>query len=131
MSASIDHQSANEDASNLAEMMSQTPTTAGPAPLSQAGTTPINDFSDAGVSRTRSGSNQGRKPPQVVPRGVPVDSLYHRLFVRVLNRIGQVSPRTAIKAQCLDCMGLDREGVAECRDQCCPLWHFRPYRKEY
>jgi len=35
----------------------------------------------------------------------------------------------AIRAQSLDCQGLDRVGVAECGDRLCPLWHHRPYAK--
>jgi hypothetical protein len=50
-----------------------------------------------------------------------------RLFQRVL--VGKCSPRRAIKAQCLDCQGLDREGVRTCGDRCCPLWRFRPFAK--
>src|SRR5437899_4723455 len=53
-------------------------------------------------------------------------SLY-KLFSRVAT--GKCSPRMAIRAQCLDCQGLDRQGVATCGDRCCPLWHFRPFRK--
>jgi hypothetical protein len=68
-------------------------------------------------------------PALIKPRGVPEGSLFHGLFQRVINRQGRISPRMAIKAQCLDCMGLDRRGVAECGDHCCPLWNFRPYRK--
>lgn len=49
-----------------------------------------------------------------------------RLFQRALA--GKCSPRQAIKAQCLDCQGLDREGVCTCGDHCCPLWHFRPFQ---
>lgn len=43
--------------------------------------------------------------------------------------LGKCSPRQAIKAQCLDCVGEDRQAVADCGDRCCPLWQFRPYQK--
>ena len=49
------------------------------------------------------------------------------LFERAMA--GRCSPRVAIKAQCLDCQGLDRQGVRTCGDRCCPLWHFRPFTK--
>jgi hypothetical protein len=49
------------------------------------------------------------------------------LFERAMS--GRCSPRVAIKAQCLDCQGLDRQGVATCGDRCCPLWHFRPFQR--
>lgn len=48
-------------------------------------------------------------------------------FLRCYER--KASPRQAIKGQCLDCQGLDRQGVATCGDRCCPLWHFRPFRQ--
>jgi hypothetical protein len=41
---------------------------------------------------------------------------------------GMASPRQAIKAQCLDCQGEDRQAVASCGDRCCPLWRFRPFQ---
>ena len=49
-----------------------------------------------------------------------------RLFDRAMA--GKCCPRTAIKAQCLDCQGLDREGVRNCGDRACPLWKFRPFQ---
>jgi len=49
-----------------------------------------------------------------------------RLFRHVFERQG--SPRMAIKAQCLDCCGLDRTAITECLASACPLWHFRPYQ---
>lgn len=39
---------------------------------------------------------------------------------------GRVSPRTAIRLQCMDCCGEDYEAGKGCGDRCCPLWHFRP-----
>jgi hypothetical protein len=41
---------------------------------------------------------------------------------------GEASPRECIKAQCLDCCGLDKIAIAECGDRCCPLWLLRPYQ---
>ena len=42
---------------------------------------------------------------------------------------GKASPRTAIKVFCLDCMGEDKQAVADCGDRCCSLWKYRPYQK--
>ena len=42
---------------------------------------------------------------------------------------GKCSPRRAIKAQCLECVGFDRQAITECMGWACPLWHFRPYQK--
>lgn len=52
-------------------------------------------------------------------------------FRKVLTRAmsGKCSPRTAIKAQCADCNGFDRQAIADCTAYACPLWHFRPYQK--
>ncbi len=109
--------------------MGQTCNTNDSTPLREGGNAPGSDFSREEVSGSHANCAEGQNPLPVFPRGVPTESLYHPLFVRVLNRIGQVSPRMAIKAQCLDCMGLDREAVAGCADRKCPLWHFRPYQK--
>jgi hypothetical protein len=42
---------------------------------------------------------------------------------------GKASPRQAIKAQCNECVGEDRQAVVECADRCCPLWRYRPYQE--
>lgn len=42
---------------------------------------------------------------------------------------GKCSPRRAIKAQCLECVGFDRQGITACTCWACPLWNFRPYQK--
>lgn len=41
---------------------------------------------------------------------------------------GTASPRTAIKAQCLDCVGCDTEAITTCTATACPLWLYRPYQ---
>lgn len=43
---------------------------------------------------------------------------------------GDCSPRQAIKAQCLSCVGFDRQSITHCTGYSCPLWAFRPYQKE-
>lgn len=40
---------------------------------------------------------------------------------------GAASPRKAIKAMCLECVGYERSAVAECTATACPLWMYRPY----
>ena len=44
--------------------------------------------------------------------------------------LGKVSPRQAIKMQCLECNGWSRKAVRECADNCCPLWLYRPIKSE-
>lgn len=38
------------------------------------------------------------------------------------------SPRSAIKAFCLECVGFDRKAITECTAPACPLWNFRPFQ---
>jgi hypothetical protein len=42
---------------------------------------------------------------------------------------GDCSPRQAIKAQCLICVGYDRDSITHCSGYSCPLHSFRPYQK--
>lgn len=47
-----------------------------------------------------------------------------------LRAIGGRSPRAAIKAFCLECVGWQRAEVVRCTAPACPLWSYRPFRKE-
>jgi len=40
------------------------------------------------------------------------------------------SPSAGIKAFCLECVSWQRAEVAHCTAQACPLWPYRPFRKE-
>jgi hypothetical protein len=42
---------------------------------------------------------------------------------------GKCAPRQAIKAQCAECNGFDRDAIRDCTCYACPLWMFRPYQK--
>lgn len=42
---------------------------------------------------------------------------------------GTASPRSAIKAMCLQCAGYDRRGIVECQVSDCPLYAYRPFIK--
>ena len=42
---------------------------------------------------------------------------------------GSASPRAAIKAMCLVCLGYDRESIKNCTGYSCPLWEYRPFRE--
>jgi hypothetical protein len=55
-----------------------------------------------------------------------VPALYQSLTQRALE--GSCSPRTAIKAKCLDCCGHVRAEITSCTVVLCPLWWFRPYQ---
>lgn len=41
---------------------------------------------------------------------------------------GSASPRKAIKAMCLSCVGFQRDAVRDCTGFSCPLWAYRPYQ---
>lgn len=43
---------------------------------------------------------------------------------------GSASPRKAIKAMCLTCVGYDRKEVRDCSAFACPLWAYRPFQEE-
>ena len=42
---------------------------------------------------------------------------------------GSASPRAAIKAMCLTCVGYERDSVRNCTGWSCPLWKYRPYQE--
>lgn len=52
--------------------------------------------------------------------------LYRPLMLKAYK--GDCSPRQGIKAQCLHCVGYDRQAVTHCTGYSCPLWTFRPYQ---
>lgn len=41
---------------------------------------------------------------------------------------GAASPRKAIKAFCLVCVGYDRAAIRKCASLACPLWKYRPFQ---
>ena len=41
---------------------------------------------------------------------------------------GSASPRRAIRAMCLTCVGYDRTAVRDCTGYSCPLWQYRPFQ---
>ena len=49
-----------------------------------------------------------------------------RVYIRAVR--GKASPRAAIKAHCLECMGWERQGITECTGWACPLWAYRPFQ---
>lgn len=42
---------------------------------------------------------------------------------------GKATPRNAIKAFCIECMGYNRAEVSKCSTIDCPLNLYRPYKK--
>ncbi len=43
---------------------------------------------------------------------------------------GSASPRKAIKAMCLTCVGFERAAVRDCSAFACPLWKYRPFQPD-
>ena len=43
---------------------------------------------------------------------------------------GSASPRAAIKAMCLTCVGYERMAITNCTGWSCPLWKYRPYQEK-
>ena len=41
---------------------------------------------------------------------------------------GDCSPRQAVKAQCLICVGYVRDSITRCTGYSCPIWAYRPYQ---
>jgi hypothetical protein len=50
-----------------------------------------------------------------------------KLFERVYR--GAASPRSAIKAQCLECLGFNTDDIRHCTAPACPLFNYRPFQK--
>jgi hypothetical protein len=43
---------------------------------------------------------------------------------------GHASPRKAIKAMCLACLGYERSAITNCTGWSCPLWAYRPFQQK-
>lgn len=69
----------------------------------------------------------------LLPPGVDAKRLrqmpptYRRSYVRAVR--GEASLREAIKMQCAECCGYDREAVTECPARACPSWMYRPWQR--
>ena len=55
-----------------------------------------------------------------------VSVMYRGAYQKALN--AECSPREAIKAFCLHCVGYARVDVTNCTAPRCPLFQFRPYQ---
>ena len=56
-----------------------------------------------------------------------VPRLYRKMVQKAIH--GSASPRDAIKAQCLECVGYVRAEVISCPSFTCPLYMYRPYKE--
>lgn len=57
---------------------------------------------------------------------IPVNQRW--LFYKIYQ--GENSMKKATKAKCLDCSQFDKEEIRSCNIVSCPLYNFRPYKKE-
>lgn len=51
-------------------------------------------------------------------------------FPTVSKKALDGDPVAAIQLFCLTCSGFERETVRDCSSHSCPLWAFRPYRRD-
>jgi len=59
-------------------------------------------------------------------RALQMPKVYQAAYLRAAN--GKASPRAAIRAHCLECMGWARAEVSRCTAPACPLYPYRPYQ---
>lgn len=50
---------------------------------------------------------------------------FRNLYERTQS--GKAGPRQAIKMQCAECVGYDRNEITNCTDIGCPLYNYRPF----
>lgn len=87
--------------------------------------TPDNNTSKVAGSGTLDAQNEPLTPGQD-KRLSQWGERYKNLLARAWK--GLVSPRTAIKLQCLECCGEDVKAVRTCPSRQCPLWQYRPFQ---
>ena len=69
---------------------------------------------------------EGPRRSAVERRAKDMPSLYRGGYLKAVT--GRASPREAIKAHCLECMGYSYGEVARCSPGACPLYAYRPPR---
>mgnify|MGYP003348111854 FL=1 len=62
-----------------------------------------------------------------VAKAIDEASPLYRDIMRKAYR-GVAPPRSAIKAQCLHCVGYVRDDITHCTGYSCALWAYRPYK---
>ncbi len=63
----------------------------------------------------------------IVTKSNDMPRIYKKNYLAAVS--GKASPRSAIKAFCIECMGYARTEVADCNTIECPLNMYRPYQK--
>jgi hypothetical protein len=75
-------------------------------------------------TRSRAGTTLD---PAIAKRAAEMPRKYRPAYLKAAG--GTASPRTAIKAFCLECVGWQREEVARCTAPACPLYAYRPFQR--
>ena len=65
--------------------------------------------------------------PAVARRLEAVPAIYRAGY---LKAVGGRSPKAAIKANCLECVGWQRAEVTRCSSPACPLYGYRPFQQD-
>jgi len=73
-----------------------------------------------------SGESRAKAEKRITRRRDDIPKPYRRTYDRALS--GR-SLKAAVKAQCLECMGWQREEVRACASYPCPLWPYRDYQE--
>ena len=63
----------------------------------------------------------------IIDKADSIPGIYKNNYLSAVS--GKASPRNAIKAFCIECMGYVRAEVTNCETFDCPLNLYRPYRK--
>jgi hypothetical protein len=87
-------------------------------------TTPGMPERDDLARQNRRTANDPTREAAVNDRAKQMPSSYRGGYLRAVE--GEASPREAIKAHCLECVGWVRGEVTQCTARACPLWAYRP-----
>ena len=71
---------------------------------------------------------QTARESAIAKRLVEMPESYRGTYLKATR--GEASPRVAIKSFCSECVCWNRAEVRACTDTACPLWKYRPFRKE-
>ena len=77
--------------------------------------------------------NERKRPkrserPRIQKKAAEMPETTRKGYLRAA--VGTASPRAAIKAYCLECMGYIRAEVTQCTGEACPLFLYRPFQSD-
>lgn len=86
----------------------------------------LGDSSRKQISKALEALPQFRKP-SVLKRAKDTPVSARQAYYRAV--LGLTSPRMAIRAFCMMCIGYERAEITHCTSFACPLYLYRPYQK--